>query len=198
MNSTRRFAAAHWPRSLQMSSALGTALLVGIGIAAYRAIPIPNGFTHGFGTVVALVLPASLILSLLFTVTGYIVSPTDLAVQRLFWSTHVPLVGLGAVYADPTVCRHSLRIIGNAGLFGFTGLYQSSKLGRYRLFATDISHSVVLVLPGRTVVVTPSATESFIAHIRQIFPAAQQAPETGNSSRPAHPLRRDHAQGTRY
>jgi hypothetical protein len=176
MEASRRFTAAPWPTSLKVSSGLGTLLLIGVGIASYRAIPVPSGLTHAFGLAITLVLPVLLVFSLFSTVTGYEVSLTDLTIQRLFWASHIPLVGLRRVFPDPSVCKGSTRIIGNAGLFGFTGLYQSRQLGPFRLFATDLTHSVVLVLPQRTVVVTPAAAEAFVAHIQHVFPGTITAP----------------------
>lgn len=173
MDGTRHFTVAPWPTALKVSSVLGTALLVGIGYASYRAIPVPSGFTHAFGLGISMVLPLLLVFSFLSIVTGYVVTPAELFVQRLFWSTRIPLAGLGSVFLEPAVCRGAKRIVGNAGLYGFTGLYQNERLGRFRLFATDLSRSVVLVLPGRTVVVTPAAPEAFVAHVRHVFPSAQ-------------------------
>ena len=51
------FSAARWPTSLKISSLLGSALLVGIGYAAFSAIPrgtrVP--FAETFGTLIAIV-----------------------------------------------------------------------------------------------------------------------------------------------
>ncbi|CAK0766649.1 Bacterial Pleckstrin homology domain-containing protein [Gammaproteobacteria bacterium] len=176
MQASRHFTVARWPTSLTVSSLLGTFLLVGIGIASYRAIPVPTGFTHSFGLAITLVLPVLLVFSLFSTVTGYVVSSTDLTIQRLFWASHISLGGLHRVFPDPSVCKGARRIIGNAGLFGFTGLYQSAQLGRFRLFATDLRHSVVLVLPDRTVVITPAAPEAFAAHIHHVLPGTITEP----------------------
>jgi hypothetical protein len=175
MEAPRYFAVAPWPRSLKISSSLGTVLLLAICVASYRAIPVPIGFTHYFGLGISLVLPVLLVVSFLATITGYVVSTTDLAIQRILWVTHVPLVGLRRVYLDPGICKGAVRVIGNAGLFGFTGLYRSRQLGRFRLFATDLSQSVVLVLPGRTVVITPAAAVTFVEHIQHIFPATRES-----------------------
>lgn len=175
MDGTRHFSAAPWPTGLKVSSALGTVLLVVVGIASYRAIPVPSGFTHDFGLAISMVLPVLVVFSFLSIVTGYVVTPDELLVQRLFWSTRIPLAGVRNAFPDPTVCKGAKRIIGNAGLYGFTGLYQNERLGRFRLFATDLARSVVLVLPERTVVVTPAAPEAFVAHVRHVFPATGDA-----------------------
>lgn len=168
----RHFPAARWPGSLKLVTALGTALLLAVGFAAYRDIPTPSGFTHQFGLGVACVPIAILLGCLCFIVRGYAVEGSDLHVERLFSSTRLPLTGLSKVWLEPQVCKGSIRVFGNGGLFSFTGLFYSKKLGCYRLFATDFSHAVVLVLPRRVVVVTPADPQAFIEHLRRRFPNA--------------------------
>jgi len=141
----RHFPVAPWPRNLKIISALGTALLVVLVLRRIgqfqrpRGLPLlwPGNRTRPSGNLVG---------SLIFMVTGYSVDGSTLIVQRLFFSTEDPAWGVRRVFADPAVCKGSVRVIGNAGLFSFTGLYQSKALGRYRLFATDFSRSVVMVL----------------------------------------------------
>jgi len=178
------FPVAPWPKGLKITSGLGTVVVIGAGIGAYRAIPVPTGFTHQFGLVVALILPALLIGSLLFMVTGYAVEGAELCVERLLWSTRIPLQGLSRAWIEPAVCKGSVRVFGNGGLFSFTGLFYSKRLGRYRLFATDISRSVVLVLPSRVVVITPAEPEAFIEHVRQSLPNVHIGPPVDGASMP--------------
>jgi hypothetical protein len=170
------FSAAPWPRSLKLISALGTILILAVGVAAYLAIPTPSGFTHFFGLGVALLLPGILVYSILFAVTGYAVQGGDLYVERLFFSTRIPLAGLSRVRFDPAVCRGSIRIWGNAGLYSFTGLYRSRALGRYRLFGTDLGRAVVLFRARQVIVITPTAPDSFIEHLKLLFPAVSVEP----------------------
>jgi hypothetical protein len=125
-------------------------------------------------------LPALLVGSLLFMVTGYAVEGTELHVDRLLWSTPISLRGLDRTWIEPAVCKGSVRVFGNGGLFSFTGLFYSKWLGRYRLFATDISRSVVLILPARVVVITPAQPETFIEHVRQSLPNVQVGPPDGS------------------
>ncbi len=173
------FPVAPWSTGLKATSAVGTVLVLGIGIGAYRAIPVPTGFTHQFGLAVALILPAVLVGSLLFMVTGYEVEGTELYVKRLLSSTRIPLEGLGRVWIEPAVCKDTIRVFGNCGLFSFSGWFYSRRLGRYRLFATNLSRSVVLVLPARVVVITPAEPETFIEHVRQSLPRVQVGPPDG-------------------
>jgi len=169
------FPAAPWPAALKIVSVLGSCPLLGVGYAAYRVIPTPCGFTHQFGLAVAL-LPVSLLPGCLwYIVRGYEIKGTDLYIRRLPTSTLIPLAGLGRIWPEPGVCKGSLRIFGNDGLFAFTGLYSNKKLGRYRMFATDFSRAVVLKMPDRTLVVTPADPGAFIDHLRHRFPAAELA-----------------------
>ncbi len=171
------FAVAPWPTALKVISTLGTVVLAGAGVIAYRAIPVPAGFTHSFGLAVALVFPAIVIGAWLLMVTGYDVTPSDLYVQRPLWYTRIGLAGLAGVWHDPGVCRRSLRVLGNGGLFSFTGIYWNPALGRYRLYATDVKRAVALVVGKRTVVVTPADPDALVGFLSQLFPGAgREAP----------------------
>ena len=164
------FPAASWSTSLKVVSVLGTVALLGVGFAAYRAIPVPSGFTHHFGLAVALVPVIVLLGSLFFVVRGYAVEGNDLYVERLVSSTRVSLAGLSRVWFEPSACKGSIRVVGNGGLYSFSGLFYSKKLGRYRIFGTDFSHAVVLVLPRRVVIVTPENPHPFIENLHHRFP----------------------------
>jgi hypothetical protein len=165
----QHFHVAPWPKSLWVSSTLGTILLGAVGVGAVRAIP-PSGFAHTFGTGMACLLPVIAVLSAFFVVTGYTVTPHELRIQRLLWSTPVRLEGLRQAWHDPKVICGSTRVFGNGGLYSFTGLYHSQSLGRYRLFGTDLSRSVVLVLSDRTVVVTPASPHALLVCLQRVFP----------------------------
>ena len=167
----QHFPAAPWPTALKVTSALGALVLLGVGYAAFRVIP-PWGFAHRFGWAVALVFPAIALGSLLFVVRGYDVGPSRLEIRRLLWSTWIPLDGLSRVSREPEAVKCSLRIFGNGGLFSFTGLYQNKTIGRFRLFATDLTKAVILTLPRRTVVVTPAAPHAFAEFLSRSLPGA--------------------------
>jgi hypothetical protein len=111
--------------------------------------------------------------AILFVVTGYEVDHSQLVVHRLLWPTRIDIRGLTRVWHDPAALKGSLRVFGNGGLFSFTGLFYNRALGRCRLFATDPKRAVVMVLPARTVVVTPADPEHFIRAVRGLIPSAQ-------------------------
>ena len=176
----QHFSAAPWPRFLVWSSILGVVLLGAVGYGAWRAVP-PAGFAHTFGTGVACVPPAILLFSMLFIVRGYAVADGVLYVRRLFTSSAIPMEGLLSAREDPQALRCARRIIGNAGLFSFTGLYRNQQIGRFRLYATNPARCVVLHWPERTVVITPASAALFIQYVHHVLPdlAGEPPPNPG-------------------
>lgn len=108
-------------------------------------------------------------LSIPFAVLGYAITPTQIEVQRLGWSTVLPLSTLVSVESDPDAMRGSTRIFGNGGFCAITGVFSNTKLGRYRAFATDPARAVVLRYPRRTVIVTPHDPKHFIARLQGLI-----------------------------
>jgi hypothetical protein len=175
----RYFPSAPWPTALKIISLLGTVALIGASCAAYSAIPVVPGFTHNFGLAVALVPLGLLVGSSLFVVTGYRVDRKQLAVRRLLTSTLVPLTGLERAWLEPAICKGSIRLVGNGGLYSFCGWFYSKRLGRYRLFATDLRNAVALQLPNRTVAISPANPDALVDYLRQLFPILETTPLEG-------------------
>ena len=164
------FPIAPWPTSLKVISALGTVAVIAIGYAAYQAMPKVTGLAHSFGLVVAAVPFVLLLWSYALSVRGYAVEGDELQVRRLATVTRVPLAGITRAYPDPGICKGSIRVVGNGGLFSYSGIFYNKKIGRFRLFATNFAHSVVLVMPQRVVVLTPDNPHALIEHLRQRHP----------------------------
>jgi hypothetical protein len=166
----RYFPAAPWPTALKLVSTFGTVALLATAYGAYRAAPLAAGFTRNFGIGVALIPLAVLAGAAIFVVRGYTVIEGELYIERLLSVTRVELTGLRRAWSEPLACKGSFRLFGNGGLFAFTGWFYNKKLGNFRLFATDISRTVVLQLPKRVVVVSPADPQAFIAALRHEHP----------------------------
>lgn len=171
---SNRFPAAPWGKLLWFASILSSLLLVGVGYAAWFVIPrgVGKGPAELVGTFVAWTPPAVALIAILFVVRGFALEGRDLVVQRLLWSTVVPLEGLRQIALDPQILKGSLRIAGNGGLFSITGTFWNRRLGRYRAFITDPKNAVTLVTPSRTIVVTPADPRVFVDQVKAIFPSA--------------------------
>ena len=69
---------------------------------------------------------------------GYAVSDGCIEVSRLIGSARIPLDGLReARAATKDDFRGCLRLFGNGGLFGYYGLFQTSKLGKSTWYVTN-------------------------------------------------------------
>ncbi len=118
---------------------------------------------------------ALLIVCALFTVRGYSVSPGWLHVRRLLWFTSLPLDELHSAEVRPRAMRHSLRLLGNGGLYSVSGLYRNRDLGNYRAFVTDFHRTVILRFKKRTIVVSPEDPEAFVREIRDVTGVGTEA-----------------------
>ncbi|MCX2801877.1 PH domain-containing protein [Microbulbifer thermotolerans] len=156
---------APWSRQLKWITVFTTSLLLAIPILLLSKAPQAQSTLYN----VAIGLPlATLLLSTLFAIRGYRIEGGNLFILRPCWKTRVTLQGMSDVKADPEAMRDSIRIFGNGGLFGYIGLFRNNRLGRYRAFATDMSKSVVLRFPERTLVVTPDNPQQFVTAITDI------------------------------
>lgn len=162
------FPAAPWPTALKVTSGVGTLLLLAVWYGTATGVP-PSGVAHSVLSIITWLPPLLLWVAVLFVVRGYDVDTRGLHVRRLLWSTRISLKGLVRVWHDPTAVEGSTRVFGNGGMFACTGIYGSDKLGRYRVFGTDLSRAVVLQLPGRTVIVTPAAPQDFVRCVSRAF-----------------------------
>lgn len=140
-------------------SALSIAILL-IALIPMLVLRTPK-WTHLLVLLPLLLLPGAA----LFIIRSYAIEPNTLAIQRLLWTTRLPLSGLQSAEVLPDAMRGSLRLFGNGGMLSITGLYRNRALGNYRAFVTDLKHTVVLRFPKRTIVVSPENPEQFVAEI---------------------------------
>ena len=85
---------------------------------------------------------------------------------RLMWKTPIDMSNLTSAEADSHAVDGSMRLMGIGGLFSFSGIYRSKKLGTYRMYATDFKKAVVLRLGDKTVLVTPEDPEGLVRAVR--------------------------------
>lgn len=157
---------APWSTSLIVISSAGGLLCSALSLGM-----LSSGRAHA--TWLAVLLIALLFASALFTVRGYSVRPDAILVHRLFWTTRLPRAGLQSAQVAPNAMRRSIRLLGNGGLFSFTGWFRNKAFGTYRAFVTDPQRAVVLHFRRRTVIVSPSAPEEFVHQLRVSSEALQ-------------------------
>lgn len=159
-------------------SVVSTLLLVGVSVFLLATLP-PNLQSIRFAVAV---LPLVLVVGCLpFMVRGYVLTETELVIERLGWTTRWLLANLNSAEVDPDALKRSIRLCGNGGLLSFTGWFRNKKLGVYRLFATDPKRSVVLKFRSRTLVITPDQPAEFVAEALRRKPGGEppRIPDSG-------------------
>ncbi len=101
-----------------------------------------------------------------FVVRGYLVGEHELTIIRLGWRNRIPFADIVSAEADPSAMNGSLRVFGSGGLFGFFGWFWNRRLGRYRAYCTDLSHSVVVQLREGHIVLSPDDPAQFVAELQ--------------------------------
>jgi hypothetical protein len=127
-----------------------------IVLFAAVAIALRSTIIAGFEAVL-------LILSYAYSPRGYAVADRTIVIKRLIGNVVIPLDGIrelrSAAADDLSGC---IRLFGSGGLFGWYGLFRTSKLGKCTWYVTNRRKSVVLVTGARTVVVSPDDVDAFM------------------------------------
>jgi hypothetical protein len=156
--------AAPWGKLLVGMTAFSTLVCVGVSVAI--ALNPAEGPGVERITRAAAILPMLiLVIALFFMVRGYIVTADEIIVQRLLWSTRFERTKLQSASIEPDALRGSIRLFGNGGLFSFTGVFRSPKLGRYRAYVTDPARTVILRFADRIAVVSPADPDAFVRDV---------------------------------
>jgi len=157
---------APWSRSLRVLTTAAVALLLALVLIGLLTGPRQLWVWRLAMVGVPLVV---LVGSLLFMVRGYVLTESQIEVERLGWSTVLPFAGLAAVSGEPQGLQGSLRLFGNGGLFGISGWFWNRRIGRFRAYATDPERAVLLrYRDGRKVLVTPHDVQHFIVRVRNL------------------------------
>jgi len=154
---------APWSRTLLLVTVIFTTLLLGITLSEWRGIASLQIGTLEFWLSI---LPLTIVVAAaLFMVRGYSITNDEILIHRLFWDTKLSRQGLQSAALEPDAFRGTLRTFGNGGLFGFTGWYESSRLGSFRAFATDGTRTIVLRYAEQAIVITPDQPDQFIREL---------------------------------
>jgi len=102
---------------------------------------------------------------------GFAIVQRCIVVRRLIGSVRIPLEQVReARPAERDDFRGCIRLWGNGGLFGYYGLFRTSRLGKCSFYITSRSSSVVVVTAAKTVVVSPDNVDGFLNAIRAAVP----------------------------
>lgn len=145
---------APYDRTTKIITAVACAVLLGVAI-------IPHIPVFAWGLFIPIVLGAYA-----YSPRGYVVSDRCITVKRLVGNVQVPLDAIReARAAGADDLRGCIRLWGSGGMFGYYGLFRTSKLGKCTWYVTDRSKAVVVVTEAKTALFSPGDVTGFLAAI---------------------------------
>ncbi len=113
---------------------------------------------------IAAIIPLFIALAYAYSPKSYVLLGDAIVVKRLIGDVRVPRSEIREIRAGvPDDFTGVVRLWGNGGLFGYYGLFRTSKLGKCHWYATDRSKMVVVVTADKTLVLSPDDRDSFLA-----------------------------------
>lgn len=118
-----------------------------------------------------------MLVSFAYSPRGYILSGRSIAVRRLAGPVRIPLEDVREVRrATADDLSGCIRLWGSGGLFGYYGLFSSSKLGKFTEYATSRENAVLVVSGSKNVIFSPDDVDGFMASIRAAAPVQASNP----------------------
>jgi len=137
------------------------------GVLVLAAFAAQNILIAALGAVVIAVCCA-------YSPLGYAVSERSIVVRRLIGRVRIPLEGVREIRAATADdFRGCLRLWGSGGLFGYYGLFRTTKLGKCTWYVTNRAKAVVLITETKTTLFSPDDVDGFLAAVRAEAPVPE-------------------------
>ena len=150
-----------YDRTTKIISCLAGVFLIGLGVAS-KSVPV------------AVVGAAVMILGYAYSPLGYAVVDRSITIRRLIGAVRIPLDGIREVRAAGAEdMRGCIRLWGSGGLFGYYGLFRTSKLGKSTWYVTNRGKTVVVITDNKTALFSPDDVDGFISAVRASAPVSQ-------------------------
>ena len=150
--------AVHYDRTTKIVSSIVCLGFLGVTMAVHSAA-------------LACLSLALMLAAYAYSPRGYRVDGRAILVQRLAGTVRISLDDVReARKTTPEDFRGCLRLWGSGGLFGYYGLFRTSKLGKSTWYVTNRSTSVVLITGTKTVLFSPDDPDTFLETIRAVAP----------------------------
>lgn len=119
-----------------------------------------------------------LALSYLYSPQSYEVSGGAILIKRLMGTVRLPLDSIRELRAgNAGDFQGCTRLWGSAGLFGYFGLFKTSKLGKCRWYMTNRRNPVMIAATAMTAVISPDDVPGFLAAVRSLAPVPETTAE---------------------
>ena len=157
----------HFAASYDLTTKIVSAIVVVILLAVAAAVH--NIFV---GCLTLLVL----IFAFAYSPRAYVISERAITVGRLIGNVLVPMENVReARRSDADDLRGCVRLWGSGGLFGYYGLFTTTKLGRCTWYVTNRKNMVVIVAESKTTLYSPDDVDGFLETIRASVPVPKSS-----------------------
>jgi hypothetical protein len=128
---------------------------------------------------------AIVLVALAYSPRSYEVGDRAILVRRFIGNARIPLDSIReARIAARDDLRGAIRLWGNGGLFGYYGLFRTSRLGKCWWYLTNTRKVVIVVTGEKTALFSPDEPERFLDAIRATAPVPAVP---GGSTQPQMP-----------
>jgi hypothetical protein len=150
--------AASYDRTTKIISAVACAVLLLAGVLTQN-------------TLVVCLAALTVLLSYAYSPRGYALSERSIVVRRLVGGARIPLEQVReARRTTSDDLRGCIRLWGSGGMFGYYGLFRTSKLKKCWWYVTNRQNTVVVITDEKTAVFSPDDVEGFLVATRATVP----------------------------
>jgi Bacterial PH domain len=123
-------------------------------------------FSQAFIAIIIFVL-LIYVLCLISWVKSYTITDTELIINKFFGKRIIARADIkSAKYITKKEMGFVIRMLGNGGIFGYTGFFTNKTIGRMRWHVTNQQNLVILsMLNGKTICVSPDEVPEFLKAI---------------------------------
>jgi len=108
---------------------------------------------------------------------SYSILDRAIIVNRLVGNVRIPLDGIRELrVATGDDLRGCIRLWGSGGLFGWYGLFRTSKLGKCTWYVTNRSNAIVVVTAAKTTLFSPGDADGFTKAVQESVPVPPVTP----------------------
>ncbi len=108
---------------------------------------------------------------------GYAVEGRTVVVKRLIGAARISLEDVREIRpATPDDLSGAIRLWADGGVFGYYGLFRTSRLGKCSWYVTNRRKAVVVITGEKTFLFSPDDVNGFLAALRAVAPASGRAP----------------------
>ncbi len=140
-----------------------------ISAVACAVLLFAGVLTHS--TLVSCLSALVVVLAYAWSPRGYALRERSIVVKRLIGGVRIPLEQVReARRTTSDDLRGCIRLWGSGGMFGYYGLFRTSKLKKCSWYVTDRRNTVVVITGEKTALFSPDDVDGFLAAIRATVP----------------------------